>query len=124
MLFRSAVTCVTVTSHDLLLCSHCTVVPGGAHPTANLGPLKGGPLSLQASAVLRVRCMIHAEMLGQAMIQRDQLELLLAAVAGAGLGGVAGLVLGHEELGTLVWALVGAVLVSGVVYLHRFFRRR
>ena len=68
--------------------------------------------------------MIHAEMLGQAMIQRDQLELLLAAVAGAGVGGVAGLVLGHEELGTLVWALVGAVLVSGMVYLHRFFRRR
>jgi hypothetical protein len=40
----------------------------------------------------------HAER-EQAMIQRDQLELLLAAVAGAGLGGVAGIVLGHEELG-------------------------
>ena len=51
----------------------------------------------------------------QAMIQRDQLELLLAAVAGAGLGGVAGIVLGHEELGTLIWALVGAVVVSGMV---------
>ena len=62
-------------------------------------------------------------MLGQAMIQRDQLELLLAAVAGAGLGGIAGIVLLHEELGTLIWALVGAVVVSGVVYLHRFFRR-
>jgi len=59
----------------------------------------------------------------QAMIQRDQLELLLAAVAGAGLGGVAGIVLGHEELGTLIWALVGAVVVSGVVYFYWSFRR-
>ena len=58
---------------------------------------------------------------GQAMIQRDQLELLLAAVAGAGVGGVTGIVLGHEESGTLIWALVGAVVVSGVVYLHRSF---
>ena len=59
----------------------------------------------------------------QAMIQRDQLELLSAAVAGAGLGGVAGIVLGHEELGTLIWALVGAVVVSGVVYFYWSFRR-
>jgi hypothetical protein len=66
----------------------------------------------------------HAQMLGQAMIQRDQLELLLAAVAGAGLGGITGIILGHEELGTLIWALVGAVVVSGMVYFHRFFRRR
>ena len=29
----------------LLLSSDCTVVPGGAPPTATLGPLKGGPLS-------------------------------------------------------------------------------
>jgi hypothetical protein len=68
--------------------------------------------------------MIMPTMLGQAMIQRDQLELLLAAVAGAGLGGITGIVLGHEELGTLIWALTGAVVVSGVVYFHRFFRRR
>ena len=66
----------------------------------------------------------HAQMLGQAMIQRDQLELLLAAVAGAGLGGITGIVLGHEELGTLIWALIGGVVVSGMVYFHRFFRRR
>ena len=57
------------------------------------------------------------------MIQRDRLELLLAAVAGAGLGGVAGIVLGHEELGTLIWALVGAAVVSGVVYFYWSFRR-
>ena len=36
---------------------------------------------------------LHAQMLGQAMIQRDQLELLLAAVAGAGL-------VRHTHLGT------------------------
>jgi outer membrane lipoprotein SlyB len=62
-------------------------------------------------------------MLGQAMIQRDQLELLLAALAGAGLGGITGIVLGREELGTLIWALIGAVVVSGVVYFHRSLRR-
>ena len=62
-------------------------------------------------------------MLGQAMIQRDQLELLLAAVAGAGLGGITGIVLGREELGTLIWALIGAVVVSGVVYFHWSLRR-
>jgi hypothetical protein len=62
-------------------------------------------------------------MLGQAMIQRDQLELLLAAVAGAGVGGVTGIVLGNDELGTLIWALIGAVIVSGVVYFHRSLRR-
>jgi outer membrane lipoprotein SlyB len=62
-------------------------------------------------------------MLGQAMIQRDQLELLLAALAGAGLGGITGIVLGREELGTVIWALIGAVVVSGVVYFHRSLRR-
>jgi hypothetical protein len=78
-------------------------------------------LNLAAEAVAYAR--LHAQMLGQAMIQRDQLELLLAAVAGAGLGGVAGIVLGHEELGTLIWALVGAAVVSGVVYFYWSFRR-
>ena len=58
----------------------------------------------------------------KAMIQRDRLELLLAAVAGAGLGGITGIVLGHEELGTLILALIGAVVVSGVVYFYWSFR--
>jgi len=62
-------------------------------------------------------------MLERAMIQRDQLELLLAAVAGAGVGGITGIVLGREALGTLVWALIGAVVVSGIVYFHRSLRR-
>ena len=63
-------------------------------------------------------------MLGRAMIQWDRIELIVAAVIGAALGGVTGVVLGHERLGILIWALIGAVVVSGVVYLHRFFRRR
>jgi hypothetical protein len=62
-------------------------------------------------------------MLRQTMIQRDRLELLLAAVAGAGLGGVAGIVLGHEALGVLIWALIGAAVVSWVVYFYRSLRR-
>ena len=65
----------------------------------------------------------HAQMLGQAMIQRDRLELIVVAVAGAALGGIAGIVLGHEQLGVLIWALAGAIVVSGVVYCLRFFLR-
>jgi F0F1-type ATP synthase assembly protein I len=57
------------------------------------------------------------------MIQRDRIELIVAAVAGAGLGIVAGKLLEHELLGLLVWALLGAVVVSGMVYFLRFFRR-
>jgi hypothetical protein len=57
------------------------------------------------------------------MIQRDRLELIVAAVAGAGIGIVAGKLLEHELLGILIWALIGAVVVSGVVYFHRSLRR-
>ena len=67
----------------------------------------------------------HApKMLGQAMIQWDRIELIVAAVIGAVIGGVTSIVLGHEGLGTLIWALIGAVVVSGVVYFHRFFPPR
>jgi hypothetical protein len=61
-------------------------------------------------------------MLGQAM-KPDRIELILVAVIGAVLGGVTGIVLGRERLGLLIWAIAGAVVVSGVVYFHRFFRR-
>ena len=84
-------------------------------------PLLTSHLDKYTSQVVYAR--LHAQMLGQAMIQRDQLELLLAAVAGAGLGGITGIVLGREELGTLIWALIGAVVVSGVVYFHWSLRR-
>ena len=62
-------------------------------------------------------------MLGQAMIHRDRIKLIVAAVIGAALGGVTGVVLGHERLGILIWALIGAVVVSGVVYFYRSLRR-
>ena len=52
----------------------------------------------------------------------DPIELLVVAVAGVLLGTVTGYALGHEPLGVLVWALIGAVVVSGAVYCYRFFR--
>jgi hypothetical protein len=64
------------------------------------------------------------QMLRRAMIQKTKLELILVALAGAGLGGIAGIVLGHEELGTLIWALAGAVVVGAVFYCLRAFRQR
>jgi len=57
------------------------------------------------------------------MIQWDRIELIVAAVIGAALGGVTGVLLGHERLGILIWALFGAVVVSGVVYFYRSLRR-
>jgi len=57
------------------------------------------------------------------MTQRDRIELLVAAAAGGMLGSVTGIVLGREHLGMLVWAVIGAVVVSGVVYFHRSVRR-
>ena len=59
---------------------------------------------------------------GQKMIQWDRIELMLAAVAGAALSGVTGIVLGHEGLGPFIWALIGAVVVGAVFYFHRAFR--
>jgi len=56
------------------------------------------------------------------MIKPDQVELLVAAVTGAVLGIVTGYVLGHERLGILTWALIGAVVISGAAYCYRFFR--
>jgi len=57
------------------------------------------------------------------MIKPDQVELLVAAVTGVVLGIVTGYALGHEQLGILTWALIGAVVISGAVYCYRFFRR-
>jgi uncharacterized protein YcfJ len=47
--------------------------------------------------------------LGQAMIQRDRIELIVVAVIGAVLGGITGVALAHDWLATLIWALIGAV---------------
>ena len=57
------------------------------------------------------------------MIKPDRTELIVAAPAGAVLGGITGIALGHERLGILTWALVGAIVASGVFYCLRFFRR-
>jgi uncharacterized membrane protein YeaQ/YmgE (transglycosylase-associated protein family) len=57
------------------------------------------------------------------MIQPDRIELIVAAVAGALLGIITGILLDHEWLGKLIWALVGAVVVGGMVYFLRGFRR-
>jgi hypothetical protein len=66
----------------------------------------------------------HAKGWGPAMIQWDRIELIVAAVAGALLGSVTGIALGHERLGILIWALAGAVIVGGVFYCLRAFRQR
>lgn len=58
------------------------------------------------------------------MIQWDRIELLGAIAAGAVLGSVSGVTLGHERLGVLVWAVAGAVVVGGVFYCLRAFRQR
>jgi uncharacterized membrane protein YeaQ/YmgE (transglycosylase-associated protein family) len=61
-------------------------------------------------------------MLGEAMIQPERIELIVVAVIGAVLGGIPGYELGHEWLGILIWALIGAVVVRGLVYSLTFIR--
>jgi uncharacterized membrane protein YeaQ/YmgE (transglycosylase-associated protein family) len=56
-----------------------------------------------------------------------RLELLIAAIVGAVLGGVTGYLLSNlvESGGWLkivIWALIGAVVASGLVYILRGFR--
>ena len=61
------------------------------------------------------------------MTSRDRAELLVAAVIGAVLGGVTGYLI-SDLAGSgglpkiLIWALIGAVVVSGAVYKLRPFR--
>jgi hypothetical protein len=56
------------------------------------------------------------------MINQDRLKLLTAALIGAGLGILTGYSRGHEWFGVLIWALIGAVVLSGAVYCYRIFR--
>jgi uncharacterized membrane protein YeaQ/YmgE (transglycosylase-associated protein family) len=58
---------------------------------------------------------------------RDRAELQVAAVIGAVLGGVTGYLLSNlvESGGSfkiLIWALIGATVVSGLVFCLRAFR--
>ena len=59
---------------------------------------------------------------GQAMIQPDRIELLVAASCGAVLGFVTGYVAGKPLFGKLIWALIGAVVASAAAYCLRAFR--
>jgi hypothetical protein len=52
----------------------------------------------------------------------NQAELKVAAVAGALLGMVTSYLVGGEWFIMLIWALIGAVVVSGMVYCLRAFR--
>jgi hypothetical protein len=56
------------------------------------------------------------------MINPDRVELLIAALVGAVLGIVTGVLLEHGWVNILIWALIGAVVVSAAVYCYRAFR--
>jgi hypothetical protein len=56
------------------------------------------------------------------MIDQDRARLQLAAVVGAVLGIVIGSLAGKPLLAIIIWALIGAVVVGGVVYCLRAFR--
>ena len=50
---------------------------------------------------------------------QDQAGLIIATLAGAGFGIVIGYRSGNEWLGTLIWALIGAVILGGAFYFGR-----
>jgi len=61
------------------------------------------------------------------MTNKDRAELQVAAVIGAVLGGVTGYLLDYMVesggwLKILIWALIGAVVVSGMVFCLQAFR--
>jgi uncharacterized membrane protein YeaQ/YmgE (transglycosylase-associated protein family) len=56
------------------------------------------------------------------MTDQDRAELQVAAIIGAVLGVVTGYLLGHGWLNILIWGLIGAVVISGLVYCLRAFR--
>ena len=64
------------------------------------------------------------QMLRRAMTYEGRLELLVAALAGALLGVVTGIVLGHGSFNIIIWALIGALIVVGVAYWFRVLRGR
>jgi len=55
-------------------------------------------------------------------MDEDRAELLFAAVAGAVMGGVSGILLEHGWINIIIWAFIGAVVVSGALYCYRAFR--
>jgi hypothetical protein len=53
---------------------------------------------------------------------KAQAGLLVSTIAGAGLGIATGYVSGNGWLGTLIWALLSAVILGGAFYFNRVFR--
>jgi len=53
---------------------------------------------------------------------QDQAGLLLLTIAGAGFGIAISYRSGNEWLGTLIWALISAVVLGGAFYFHRVGR--
>ena len=53
---------------------------------------------------------------------KAQAGLLVSTIAGAGLGIAIGYVSGNGWLGTLIWALISAVILGGAFYFNRVFR--
>ena len=60
-------------------------------------------------------------MLGRAMIQWDRIELILVAVIGAVLGGISGIVLGHDALAYLSGHSLAQSLSAGLFIALGFF---
>ena len=56
------------------------------------------------------------------MIKPDRLELLIAVVAGAVIGFVAGYLDDSRGVSLFIWAIGFALIVSGLVYFLRGFR--
>ena len=53
---------------------------------------------------------------------QDQAGLIIATLAGAGFGIAISYTSGNEWLGTLIWTLIGAVILGGTFYFNRPFR--
>ena len=53
---------------------------------------------------------------------KAQAGLLVSTIAGAGLGIAIGYVSGNGWLGTLIWALISAVILGGAFYFNQLVR--
>jgi len=53
---------------------------------------------------------------------QDQAGLLVSTMAGAGFGIAIAYQSGNEWVGTLIWALVGAVILGGAFYFNQVIR--
>ena len=86
-------------------------------PPNDLGHQKGWWPSFMPNASLR-QTMIN-------LTYEDREELIIAAITGAVIGFFGGYYLDHSRgFGLLIWAIACAVIVSGMVYYLRAFRRR